>query len=54
MIIQKRYLVVKVLIDLCEVVDIGLVHPLLVVQPLSLQVKLGQILKMKREKYILK
>ena len=44
------YLVVKVLVDLCEVVDVGLVDPLLVVQPLSLQVQLGQILKIKMEK----
>ena len=41
------YLVVEVLVDLCEVVDVGLVDPLLVVQPLSLQVQLGQILKIK-------
>ena len=41
------YLVVKVLVDLCEVVNVGLVDPLLVVQPLSLQVQLGQILKLR-------
>ena len=43
--IQMTYLVVKVLVDLGEVIDVGLVDPLLVVQSLSLQVQLGQILK---------
>ena len=36
---------VEVLVDLGEVVDVSLVDPLLVVQSLSFEVQLGQILK---------
>ena len=36
---------IEVLVDLGEVVDVSLVDPLLVVQSLSFEVQLGQILK---------
>ena len=46
------YLVVEVLVDLGEVVYVSLVDALLVVQSLSLEVQLGQILKVWTKKYV--
>ena len=39
------YLVVEVLVDLCEMVDVSLVKAALVVESLSLEVQLRQVLK---------